>query len=158
MFEGTNIEFKELDRKTGKLPETMMREVVAFLNTDGGDIFIGIRNDRSIVGVKDPDDVITKLSSAIGDSILPNPLPFIRFDRAVINLRKYKSLFVDTMRVWYYFSAFAFIGKKEYENALADIEAGLSECEKDKLSGNMDEKLYQSEIKDFEQLRKRCKI
>lgn len=80
------------------------------------------------------------------------------FDQAVINLRKYKSLFVDTMRVWYYFSAFAFIGKKEYENALADIEAGLSECEKDKLSGNMDEKLYQSEIKDFEQLRKRCKL
>ena len=48
--------------------------------------------------------------------------------------------------------------RKEYENALADIEAGLSECEKDKLSGNMDEKLYQSEKKDFEQLRKRCKI
>ena len=36
------------------------------------------------------------------------------------------------------------------KNALADIEAGLSECEKDKLSGNMDEKLYQSDIKDFE--------
>ena len=85
MFEGTNIEFKELDRKTGKLPETMMREVVAFLNTDGGDIFIGIRNDRSIVGVKDPDDVITKLSSAIGDSILPNPLPFIRIDTVEID-------------------------------------------------------------------------
>ena len=80
MIEGTNIEFKELDRRTGKIPDKTVNEVVAFLNTDGGDIYIGIRNDQSVAGVENPDDVMTRLSSMIGDSILPNAMPFIRID------------------------------------------------------------------------------
>lgn len=80
MIEGTNIEFKELDRQTGKIPETALKEVVAFLNTDGGSLYIGIRDDRTIAGVEDTDDVMKRLSNMIADSIKPNPLQFIRID------------------------------------------------------------------------------
>lgn len=79
-IENTNVEFKELDRRSGKLPDKIMHEVVAFLNTDGGDIYIGIRDDQTIAGVEAPDDVMTRLSSTIGDGILPNAMPFIRID------------------------------------------------------------------------------
>ena len=65
MIENIDIEFKELDRMKKTLPASIPKEVEAFANTEGGELYIGIRNDGSIVGVDDPDDVMTKLSNTI---------------------------------------------------------------------------------------------
>ena len=37
MREDVNIEFKESDRNTGKLPDSLSKEIVAFANTEGGE-------------------------------------------------------------------------------------------------------------------------
>lgn len=47
--EGTNIEFK----KKVKHPEKVAREVVAFANTSGGYLIIGVEDNKNIVGLKD---------------------------------------------------------------------------------------------------------
>ena len=76
--EGIDIEFKELDRKTGKLPESISKEVCAFANTEGGELYVGVANDGSVVGVVNADDTMTRLSNTLRDTILPDVTPFIQ--------------------------------------------------------------------------------
>ena len=78
MREDVNIEFKELDRNTGKLPDSLSKEIVAFANTEGGEIYIGIRDDETVIGVNDPDDVMTRISNIVHDTILPDVIPFLQ--------------------------------------------------------------------------------
>ena len=78
MLEGVDTEFKELDRVKGTLPDSIPKEIIAFANTEGGELYIGIRNDGSVVGVSDPDDVMTRISNVAHDTILPDIMPFIQ--------------------------------------------------------------------------------
>lgn len=77
-IESVDTEFKELDRMTGRLPESVSKEVCAFANTEGGELWVGVRNDGTIAGIADPDDVMTKLSNTLRDTILPDIIPFIQ--------------------------------------------------------------------------------
>ena len=38
MIESVNVEFKELDKATKALPSSTAKELVAFANTEGGDL------------------------------------------------------------------------------------------------------------------------
>ncbi len=78
MIENLDVEFKELDRFKGTLPDSTAKEIAAFANTAGGTMYIGIRDDGSVVGIDDPDDVMTRLSNTIRDSILPDVMPFVQ--------------------------------------------------------------------------------
>ena len=78
MREGIDTEFKELDREKGTLPASVSKEIVAFANTEGGELYIGIKNDGTVVGVKNTDDAMTRLSNVAHDTILPNIMPFIQ--------------------------------------------------------------------------------
>lgn len=51
--EGQHLEFKH------KLPEwpKLMREIVAFANTDGGTVLIGVEDNGAITGLKDPREI-----------------------------------------------------------------------------------------------------
>ncbi len=51
--EGLNVEFKEAKNQ---LPENLFETVCAFLNTEGGSILLGVRDDGTVTGV-DPDRV-----------------------------------------------------------------------------------------------------
>lgn len=77
-IENIDTEFKQLDYRTGKLPESVPKEICAFANTEGGELYIGIRNDGTVIGIDNPDDVMTKLSNSIRDTILPDVIPFIQ--------------------------------------------------------------------------------
>lgn len=55
MIESVDTEFKELDRVKGTLPDSIPKEIVAFANTESGELYVGIRNDGSVIGVSDPD-------------------------------------------------------------------------------------------------------
>lgn len=77
LMENDTTEFKELDRENGKIPESVLKTFVAFLNTKGGTLYLGIQDDGSISGIPNPDDVSKRLSSMIHDSILPNATSFI---------------------------------------------------------------------------------
>jgi len=59
--ESEKIEFK---RKV-TYPEKIVKELIAFANTSGGYLFIGVNDDGSIPGVKFPQDEIFALDQAI---------------------------------------------------------------------------------------------
>jgi len=66
------LEFKE------KLPrnESIAKSIIAFSNTSGGKLIIGVNDDREVIGVEDDIfDLQDKISSIIYDSCYPNILP-----------------------------------------------------------------------------------
>ncbi len=56
------------------------KEVIAFANTKGGTLYIGIKNDGSIAGVENPDRVILQLNNMIRDSIKPDVTMFVGYE------------------------------------------------------------------------------
>ena len=72
--EGKTIEFKETTRSLGGIIKT----VVAFANTAGGTIVIGVRDGtKELVGLSDPLQEEERIASAIADSIKPLITPDI---------------------------------------------------------------------------------
>ena len=51
--------------------------VLAFANTNGGVLYIGVDDDGSICGVANPDEVILQTQNTIRDSITPDIMMFI---------------------------------------------------------------------------------
>ena len=78
MIESVNVEFKELDRESGVLPSSTAKELVAFANTEGGDLYIGIADDGSVRGVENPEAVMARLTNLVHDAILPDLMPFVQ--------------------------------------------------------------------------------
>ncbi len=66
IHETEQIEFKEIF-----VPE-IKKEVVAFANSDGGTVYIGIRDDGQFVGLENSDFVMQQVSNAIRDGISPD--------------------------------------------------------------------------------------
>jgi predicted HTH transcriptional regulator len=72
--EGKTLEFKENTKNL----DSIINTVIAFANTAGGKILIGIRNKtKEIVGVEDSLEGEMKLANAIADSIVPLYCPDI---------------------------------------------------------------------------------
>lgn len=72
-FETENIEFKS------GFTEDIYKEVIAFANTDGGILYIGIDNDGNAVGLKNVDDEYTRITNGIRDAILPDVTMFVKY-------------------------------------------------------------------------------
>ena len=66
-IESEKIELKE------KYRETIVKEIVSFLNGDGGTIFVGVKDNGIVVGVNKSDEVLRKISDIITSQIEPNP-------------------------------------------------------------------------------------
>lgn len=66
IHETEQIEFKEIF-----VPE-IKKEVVAFANSDGGTVYIGIRDNGQFVGLENSDFVMQQASNAIRDGISPD--------------------------------------------------------------------------------------
>lgn len=69
--EGLHLEFK---LKTTH-PEKIVREIVAFANTEGGQLLIGVSDDKQIYGAKFPDEDEYVLQKAIQEYCSP-PIDF----------------------------------------------------------------------------------
>lgn len=66
LVENKTTEFKR------EYVEDVKNTVVAFSNTDGGKLFIGLNDDGSVYGVADVEAVLLKASNAIRDAIRPD--------------------------------------------------------------------------------------
>ncbi len=66
--ENESVEFK----KKANHPEKIIREVVAFANTTGGHLFIGVSDDRRIAGLKYPEEEEFVLTKAIHELCRPS--------------------------------------------------------------------------------------
>ena len=71
--EGKTLEFKQ-DLSS---PKPLMKSLVAFANTAGGRLIVGVTDDRRILGVEDPLLQEERLCSMIADAISPRLVPNI---------------------------------------------------------------------------------
>jgi ATP-dependent DNA helicase RecG len=55
------------------------KTVVAFANTSGGTLYIGVANDGSIVGVNNLDGIMLQISNSVRDSIKPDVTLFVDY-------------------------------------------------------------------------------
>ena len=78
MIESSNTEFKR------EYTDSIRKAVVAFANTDGGCIYVGIEDDGTVVGVADVDDVQKRVISLCRDGIQPDVMMFLSCDRIMI--------------------------------------------------------------------------
>lgn len=72
-FETENIEFKL------QFTDELYKEVIAFANTDGGVIYIGIDNDGNAVGIDNVDENYTRITNGIRDAIMPDVTMFVKY-------------------------------------------------------------------------------
>ena len=72
-FETENIEFKS------QFTEDIYKEVIAFANTDGGIVYVGIDNNGNAVGLTDVDQEYTRITNGIRDAIMPDVTMLVRF-------------------------------------------------------------------------------
>ena len=74
---------------TSQMLEDLYKEVIAFANTDGGVIYIGIDNEGNLTGIDDVDETYTRLTNGIRDAIAPDVTMFVRYvlqDNKVIRI------------------------------------------------------------------------
>ena len=72
-FETENIEFKS------QFTEEIYKEVIAFANTDGGIVYIGIDNEGNAIGLTDVDSEYTRITNGIRDAIMPDVTMCVKF-------------------------------------------------------------------------------
>ena len=72
-FETENIEFKL------QFTDEIYKEVIAFANTDGGVIYIGIDNNGNAVGIDNVDENYTRITNGIRDAIMPDVTMFVKY-------------------------------------------------------------------------------
>ena len=66
-MESESIELKE------KYSDTIAKEIVSFLNSDGGTIVVGVKDNGMVIGVEKLDETLRKISDIITMQIEPNP-------------------------------------------------------------------------------------
>ena len=81
------IETETIELKQ-KLNEHLEKEIVAFLNTHNGTIYIGVKDNGEICGVENYDDVVKKIADIISFNIKPNATELIKIN-TIINESKY---------------------------------------------------------------------
>ena len=83
------------------LNDTLPKEIDAFLNSFDGNIYIGVEDDGTVIGVEDLDDVQKRIADIITTQILPNPQEYVTLGTqyvdgknvVVVSVRKGKSLY-----------------------------------------------------------------
>lgn len=66
--ESSQVEFKQ------SVCAGAIKTIIAFANTEGGDLYIGVEDDGEIIGICNLDEELTRLSNMMHDSIRPDIL------------------------------------------------------------------------------------
>lgn len=82
-FETENMEYKV------QFTEEIYKEVIAFANTDGGTVYVGVDNQGNAIGLSDVDKEYTRITNGIRDAIMPDVTMFVHFtmqDNGVVRI------------------------------------------------------------------------
>ncbi|QSX05597.1 putative DNA binding domain-containing protein [Sedimentibacter sp. zth1] len=74
LYESETVELKEI------YTFDLKKEIVAFANTNGGTIYIGVQDSGEIIGVNDADLVMQQISNSLRDSIRPDVSMFTNIE------------------------------------------------------------------------------
>ncbi|MBD5084809.1 MAG: ATP-binding protein, partial [Clostridiales bacterium] len=83
----TFVESETVELKS-ELVGDVCKEIVAFANTHGGTLYIGISDDGTVVGVEDADAIMLRLNNMVRDSIKPDVTMFARYEALEIDGKK----------------------------------------------------------------------
>ncbi len=72
-YENERIEYKS------QVSDEIYKEIIAFANTDGGVIYIGIDDQGNVTGIADVDETYTRITNGIRDAIQPDVTMFVRY-------------------------------------------------------------------------------
>ena len=72
-IETENIEFKS------QFTDDLYKEIIAFANTDGGIVYVGIDNSGNVIGLTDVDEEYTRITNGIRDAIMPDVTMFVQY-------------------------------------------------------------------------------
>lgn len=59
--------------------DDIKKEIIAFANSDGGKLYIGVRDDGEVAGLDDPDGTALQVSNMVRDSIKPDITMFLHY-------------------------------------------------------------------------------
>ena len=74
LYESEIVELKEI------YTPDLKKEVVAFANTNGGTIYIGVRDNGEIIGIANADFVMQQISNSLRQSIRPDASMFTNIE------------------------------------------------------------------------------
>lgn len=72
-FESERVEFKR------QMTDDVYKEVIAFANTDGGVIYVGVDDQGRTIGLEHVDETYTRMTNGIRDAIQPDATMFIKY-------------------------------------------------------------------------------
>lgn len=65
--------------------DDIKKEIIAFANCDGGKLYIGVRDDGTVVGVDNADSVSLQISNMVRDAIKPDVTMFLHYETIAEN-------------------------------------------------------------------------
>lgn len=80
-----HFEETEIIELKGIVTDDIKKEIIAFANTSGGTIYVGIENNGNIVGVSSADKTIQQISNMVRDAIKPDVTMFVHYDTIKAN-------------------------------------------------------------------------
>lgn len=63
----------------------LCKEVIAFANTKGGTLYIGVEDNGTVIGVDSTDRVTSQINNMVRDSIKPDITMFVHYETQVID-------------------------------------------------------------------------
>ncbi len=73
-----NPETERIEYKS-KLTDDIYKEIIAFANTEGGIVYVGVDDQGNITGLDNIDETYTRLTNGIRDAIHPDVTMFVRY-------------------------------------------------------------------------------
>lgn len=73
-------EFVELK---SEVVSDICKEIIAFANTKGGTLYIGVADDGTVIGIENVDNVTLQLNNKVRDSIKPDVTMFVRYETQI---------------------------------------------------------------------------
>lgn len=80
--ESETVELKEI------VVEDVKKEIIAFANCEGGKLYIGVKDDGTVIGVDNPDFVSLQVSNMVRDAIKPDITMFLHYETIETEGRK----------------------------------------------------------------------
>ncbi len=77
--ESETIELKEI------VVDDIKKEIIAFANCDGGKLYIGVRDDGTVIGLDNVDSISLQISNMVRDSIKPDITMFLHYETIIEN-------------------------------------------------------------------------
>lgn len=79
MRESMSLEFK------ATFVSDLNKEVIAFANTNGGEIYVGLNDNGTACGLKNINDVELQCINHIANTIKPDITPFVKYEKTVVD-------------------------------------------------------------------------